>query len=411
MKMSEILVGEEKKEEKHKNDEIIDYEKKAESIILKQYFSGRSFYEKNGLAEYFREKRNCFKYFCIFGGGVLGTTLGKWLMENGITVDFYCDNNNQKLDTRILGIPFISYEMLESKKAETFVMVSVTNKGISERYNDEINKQLEEFPSVMPNILKFIAYYVNDYELSYEEALHGAKQIVKSLEDLESKELFLDLLKLKFIDNAEPIEKNPLEKYYNPLQYFTTDCYKHSSKERIVDCGAFNGDTLQSFLDVYESGFEQYHCFEMDTNIYKELEKRVKQLPREIASKIILHPVGVYSENKVAHYSVMTDTLGSLIDDDGEDEVRLVSLDKEINGQKITLINMDIENSELQALIGAEQLIREHHPMLAISIYHSTEQFFRVPLYILEKFPFYKLYLRQHTTITDDTVLYAVPYK
>jgi FkbM family methyltransferase len=409
MKMSDRKVIEKEKSKKQQDEKIVDYVEKAESIILEQYLSGRNFHERDGLAEYFREKRNKFKYFCIFGGGVLGTTLGKWLQKNGISVDFYCDNNTEKLGTNITGVPFISYEMLENKKEETFVMISVTNRGASKRYNEEINKQLSEFPFVMTNILKFIAYYVNDYQLSYEEALNGAKSIVEAFEDLESKELFLELLQLKFINDAEPIEKNPLEKYYSPIQYFTKDCYRHSMQERIVDCGAFNGDTLQSFLDQYGSDFERYHCFEMDKHIFKQLEERVQQLPEELKHKIILHPVGVYSGNRIAHYSTMTDTLGSLIDSDGEEETRLVSLDDELKGEKITLINMDIENSELQALIGAEKLIREHHPMLAISIYHSTEQFFKVPLYILEKFPFYKLYLRQHTTITDDTVLYAVP--
>jgi FkbM family methyltransferase len=409
MRMSERMVFEKEKSEKQLEEYMRDYVKKAESIITAQYHSGHDFHAKNGLVEYFREKRNHFKYFCIFGGGVLGTTLGKWLQKNQISVDFYCDNNSEKLGNHIAGIPFISYEMLKNKKEETFVMVSVTNKGEFERYNEEINKQLSEFPFVMSNILKFIAYYVNDYQLSYEEALNGAMRIVEALADRESKELFLDLLVLKFINDAEPIEKNPLEKYYNPLQYFTEDCYRHSTQERIVDCGAFNGDTLQSFLARYGSAFERYHCFEMDKHIFSRLEEKVQQLPAELKSKIILHPVGVYSENRIARYSAMTDTLGSLINNHGEEKTRLVSLDEELRGEKITMINMDIENSELQALMGAEQLISEHHPMLAISIYHSTEQFFRVPLYILEKFPFYKLYLRQHTTITDDTVLYAVP--
>lgn len=394
----------------HRSGMDINYIWQAENIIKSKYNLAYSFHEKNGFAEYFKEKREKFKYFCIFGGGVLGTTLCKWLQKNQIFVDFFCDNNQQKLGTSIESVPFIDFKSLNSIRQDTFVMVSTTNKDGGHRYNEEINKQLNEFEHIMPNILKFMAYYVNDYKLSYKECLNGAIDILQALQDYNSKELFLDLLPLKFVDSADPIEKNPLEKYYDPLQYFTHDCYQHSEQERIVDCGAFKGDTLQSFLNLYGNKFETYHCFEMDQYAFAQLQANISQFPQEVRRKIETYPVGVYFENRTAHYSTMTNTLGSLIDDNGEEEAHLVPLDEALKNERITMIKMDIENSELEALMGAERLINENHPMLAISIYHSTEQFFRVPLYILKKFPFYKLYLRQHTTITDDTVLYAIPY-
>lgn len=42
---------------------------------------------------------------------------------------------------------------------------------------------------------------------------------------------------------------------------------------------------------------------------------------------------------------------------------------------------------------------------------YSTEQFLKIPNYIIDKYPFYDLYLDLHTTITDDAVLYAIPKK
>ncbi len=88
---------------------------------------------------------------------------------------------------------------------------------------------------------------------------------------------------------------------------------------------------------------------------------------------------------------------------------QLVSLDDVLLEEPVTMINMDIEGSELPALKGAKRLIERWRPMLAVSIYHSTEQFFSVPAYIIERFPFYRFYLDLHTTITDDCVFYAVP--
>ena len=39
---------------------------------------------------------------------------------------------------------------------------------------------------------------------------------------------------------------------------------------------------------------------------------------------------------------------------------------------------MDIEGNELEAIRGAEQVIRRDRPLLAISIYHRPVDFFRI---------------------------------
>ena len=43
---------------------------------------------------------------------------------------------------------------------------------------------------------------------------------------------------------------------------------------------------------------------------------------------------------------------------------------------------MDIEGAELPALKGAERSIKRYRPNLAISIYHSLDDFLDIPEYI-----------------------------
>ena len=69
---------------------------------------------------------------------------------------------------------------------------------------------------------------------------------------------------------------------------------------------------------------------------------------------------------------------------------------------------MDIEGSEWEALHGAKQTILNNHPRLAISIYHSPQDYIRLVKYIHELNPAYRLFVRHHSSISYDTVLYAI---
>ena len=75
--------------------------------------------------------------------------------------------------------------------------------------------------------------------------------------------------------------------------------------------------------------------------------------------------------------------------------------------QDMTMLKMDIEGAEYNALEGAKDTIVEKKPKLAICIYHSDEDMVRIPEWIHELVPEYKLYVRQHSNCFCETVLYA----
>lgn len=72
-------------------------------------------------------------------------------------------------------------------------------------------------------------------------------------------------------------------------------------------------------------------------------------------------------------------------------------------------IKMDIEGAELSALKGGIKMIKEHRPQLAISIYHSSEDFVNIPLYLKENLENYKFRLGHYSPKLSETVLYAIP--
>ena len=71
---------------------------------------------------------------------------------------------------------------------------------------------------------------------------------------------------------------------------------------------------------------------------------------------------------------------------------------------------MDIEGAERKALMGAETIIKKEKPILAISTYHSLEDFIYLPQMMAQLNEEYKIYLRHYRFLSDsETVCYAIP--
>ena len=91
----------------------------------------------------------------------------------------------------------------------------------------------------------------------------------------------------------------------------------------------------------------------------------------------------------------------------GTEKVPADSIDHVLNGERATFIKMDIEGSEYQALLGAEQTIKKYHPRLAISLYHKPEDVLEIPYLIHKMNPDYRFIIRHYASNMTETVLYA----
>lgn len=88
-----------------------------------------------------------------------------------------------------------------------------------------------------------------------------------------------------------------------------------------------------------------------------------------------------------------------------------LSIDDLVQRDKIAhidFIKMDIEGAELPSLKGAQKTIEAHKPKLAISLYHSIEEFHTIPDFLQSLNLGYKFYLGHHTIYQNETVLYAI---
>lgn len=192
----------------------------------------------------------------------------------------------------------------------------------------------------------------------------------------------------------------------NYIDYFDHDILHMTRDEVMVDCGAFIGDSAEQFISSV-GDYKKIICYEMDERNFGICNKTLSQYKNiEVKNK------GVGSENKTI---TLTSDGGSSVSLLGEveagktKEVEIVRIDDDIK-EKITMLKMDIEGAEKDALLGARNHIMEDKPKLLICVYHGNTDYLDIPKMIKEMRPDYKFYLRSNGQILTpaEIVLFAV---
>ena len=157
---------------------------------------------------------------------------------------------------------------------------------------------------------------------------------------------------------------------------------------------------FQSFC----KNLKKVYAFEPDPYNY-ELCEKVKN--ENGLDQVELINKGTWKKTGKLSFSASKDG-ASHITMEGEMSIEVVAIDDVVDeSQKVTLIKMDVEGAELESLQGASACIQRDKPKLAICIYHKSEDMYVIPKYIKSLVPEYKFYIRHHSNIGAETVLYA----
>jgi FkbM family methyltransferase len=190
--------------------------------------------------------------------------------------------------------------------------------------------------------------------------------------------------------------------------YFPGDLFSLSREERFVDCGAYDGCTVKSFLKRSEQTFGRIIALEPDSTSCQRLRDYLLSLPADVRDRIEVLEMAVGSRRETVRFNAIGTVL-SAITSEGGVEVSCAPLDELVGGIRPTYIKMDIEGAEPDALMGAKQILREYQPILAICVYHHHDHLWRIPLLIHEMNEGYRFYLRPHDCDGFQLVCYAVP--
>ena len=193
---------------------------------------------------------------------------------------------------------------------------------------------------------------------------------------------------------------------YEEPSYFNS-ITKKLKINTLIDCGAYDGDSVHDFIDVFPD-YSIIIAIEPDPKNYDKLLSRKKQ---EKIRNLSIIQKGVGSNDGYISFQVNGKS-NYYLSDKGNTVIQLMKLDDIISDTiGNILIKMDIEGSEMDALLGAQNIILKKHPVLAICVYHKEEDLIQIPQFISELVgkEVYQYYLGFHGLDLSELVFYAIP--
>lgn len=184
-----------------------------------------------------------------------------------------------------------------------------------------------------------------------------------------------------------------------PRQYFENFIH-YGEDEIFADIGAFDGITSEEFARRCPD-YKAIYVYEPNATNLATAHKRLNGDPR-----VKFEAVALGDRQGV----VMFDHSGSSsrIADAGGVEVVIERLDAYID-TPFTFLKMDVEGAEGSVIAGARDVIRRHHPKMAISVYHRPGDMIDIPHQVMAIRDDYELHLRHYTEGFTETVMYFMP--
>jgi FkbM family methyltransferase len=181
---------------------------------------------------------------------------------------------------------------------------------------------------------------------------------------------------------------------------FIPDARERLLGSSVIDGGAFIGD---SALAISEFGPQVIYCFEPDD---KNRNYMRETIDHNSLSNVTIVNAGLGSvEGRASVHSDASETR-LLISSDG---VPVTTVDAFCRQHNVApaLIKLDVEGMEYDVIQGSLETVKQHKPLLIISIYHSPRDFFEIKPILQHLGLGYKFSIRRLDPFhpTNETVL------
>ena len=332
----------------------------------------------------------------LFGAGGAGVAALNALEKKGREVLAFCDNDKEKQGRQVGGVVVKSPDYI-LENPDSLVLITTDNaQDIANQLVELGHKNYACF-SIGFDLDRWSGHFRND-------VLEGNQKEFNSIHDLladeESQAVYRSVV--EFRQTLDPVRLR-LSKY---PQYFHPDV-KPQVNDVIVDGGAWVGDSAYTFAS-HVGAAGKIFSFEPGSLSFDRMSEMVS---REGLTDIVV-PLnsGLWSASgKQSLNSDITYDSGFYIDESGSEAIDVQGLDEFFGSLNLvpSLIKMDIEGSEIEAIMGAESVLRNHAPRLQISLYHTPQHLWEIPLLLKDLQPNYEFFVGHHSQHLFETVLYA----
>ncbi len=345
----------------------------------------------------------------LFGAGNLGCRALAALDSIGIQPLALSDNNADLWGTSIGGIAVVPPEEAADrfgKSAHFFITIRNENHWYRETFDQLTGLGCAHLSSGEPIVWRFPEMFPSflSYDLPHKlfEQADRVRRAAEIWADEASRTEYLAQVRLRALGDPSGLPQPAMDE-----SYFLDGVFDLGPEDTFLDCGAFDGDTIRDLLER-KNGIGRIEAVEADSHSFAQLARYVSTLDPALHNRIRLHQCAVGSHNGTVRFE-NTGKVDSKVSNHGPIVVDMVPIDVMFASKPVSMIKMDIEGGEFEALMGATHVIQRDHPILAVCVYHSQEDLWRLPLLIRAICPEYRMYLKSYRGDGIQTVAYAVP--
>lgn len=360
---------------------------------------------------FFRSPGASLERLVLFGAGSMGRRVLAELRTRGVEPLCFADSNRTRWGQQIEGVEILGpAQALKHFGSEVTFLITIWSGTGTDGMADRV-AQLKALGgrTVVPflpffwmfpeSLLPFYAVDLPEKILAQAEHIRTAFSL---LADEPSQREFIAQLRFRLLGDFLSLSKPVTGSFY-----FRNELFRLGANESLVDCGAFDGDTIRDFLRVVDNRFQSVLAFEPDPDNFATLTAYLTQLPGFLRTKMRLLPSATADRRGKVRMEIGAGTCSAV--GAGNFEVDCLTLDQALDGAPVSFLKMDIEGSESVTLAGGAESIRRHRPILALSAYHRQNDLWELPLQVAAMMPDCSFYLQPHFLDGWELVSYALP--
>lgn len=331
--------------------------------------------------------RECAKPLVLYGMGNGADKILDWCEENQVKVQGVFASDEFVRGQQFRGFTVERYDALKARLGgELLVVIAFA----SER--PEVLQRFAELDAEQEVVAPHLPLFEEEETVSsawlqrYEAELQAAYDL---LADDRSREVFSATLnyklsgKIKYLFACETQRVEDIRELLAPAQ-----------DEVYLDLGAYNGDTIRELGELTDWRWREVVAVEPDRRNCRKLRVLAEELA-ERGLPVEVYEAGIWSEQGELGFSDSGGRQSTFIGAEKK-TVPVTTIDALAEEREVSLIKMDVEGAELQALAGGRETLQKFAPKLFVAAYHYDVDLFRLPLLLKKIVPQYKIYLRKH---------------